>query len=85
MDNYMQKKRVHLSRIKIDNSDVEEKLRKALDILNWKKIVPSGATVTIKVNATHFEYLPGLTTRLVPQVYEMRIFALKGDKDHIHL
>jgi uncharacterized protein (DUF362 family) len=58
----MEKKLVHLSKIKIDNSDLEEKLRIALDKLQWKKIVPSGATVTIKVNATHFEYLPGLTT-----------------------
>ena len=57
-----QKPNVHLTRIKIDNSDIEEKLRKSLDKLNWKKIVPSGSTVTIKVNATHFKYIPGLTT-----------------------
>jgi uncharacterized protein (DUF362 family) len=58
----MMKSHVHLTRIKIDNSDLEPKLRMALDKLQWKKIVPEGATVTIKVNATHFEYLPGLTT-----------------------
>ena len=58
----MEKKRVHLSRLKLDNSDAEETLRKALDNLHWKKIVPQGAMVTIKVNATHFDYLPGLTT-----------------------
>jgi uncharacterized protein (DUF362 family) len=58
----MDKKQVHLTKIKIDNSDLEEKLNRSLEKLNWKKVVPSGSTVTIKVNATHFEYLPGLTT-----------------------
>jgi uncharacterized protein (DUF362 family) len=58
----MQKKHVHLSRLKLDNSDTEEVLQKALDKLNWKKIIPVDSTVTIKVNATHFVYLPGLTT-----------------------
>jgi uncharacterized protein (DUF362 family) len=58
----MQKKHVHLSRIKLDCSDCEEQLRMSLDKLNWKNIVKPGALVTIKANATHFEYLPGLTT-----------------------
>lgn len=58
----MENKRVHISRLKIDNSDTEEVLRKAMDKLHWKKIIPHGATVTVKVNATHFDYLPGLTT-----------------------
>ena len=58
----MDKKHVHLTRIKLDCSDCEEQLRSSLVKLNWKKIVKEGATVTIKVNATHFEYLPGLTT-----------------------
>ncbi len=58
----MDKKRVHLTRIKLDCSDCEDKLRKSLDRLNWKKYVKPGALVTVKVNATHFDYLPGLTT-----------------------
>ncbi len=58
----MKKCHVHLSRLKIDSSDAEEVMQNALDKLHWKKIVRPGATVTIKVNATHFDYLPGLTT-----------------------
>lgn len=58
----MEKKHVHLTRLKLDCSDCEEKLQISLDKLNWKKIVKPGATVTVKANATHFEYLPGLTT-----------------------
>jgi uncharacterized protein (DUF362 family) len=58
----MEEKHVHLARLKIDCSDLEDTLRQALTKLHWKNIVPTGSTVTIKVNATHFEYLPGLTT-----------------------
>ena len=58
----MVKHNVHLSRLNLDDNTADETVRKALDKLHWKKIVPTGATVTIKVNATHFDYLPGLTT-----------------------
>ncbi len=58
----MKNPHVHLTRIRIDCENCEEKLRSSLDKLNWKKIVKPGSMVTVKVNATHFEYLPGLTT-----------------------
>jgi uncharacterized protein (DUF362 family) len=56
----MTKSKVHLARL--DETEMSSSLREALDYFNWKKIVKPGAKVTIKVNATHFEYLPGLTT-----------------------
>jgi uncharacterized protein (DUF362 family) len=58
----IEKKNVHISRLKLDCSDCEEQLRSSLDKINWKSVVKSGSTVTVKVNATHFVYLPGLTT-----------------------
>ncbi len=49
--------RVHISRY----APVEENLRKSLEAIGWKDVVKEGDMVTIKVNATHFDYLPGLT------------------------
>ncbi|MEM3342456.1 MAG: DUF362 domain-containing protein [Thermoplasmata archaeon] len=44
-------------------------LEKVMDDIDWKKIVKPNSTVCVKVNGTHFEYLPGITTN--PQfVYE---------------
>jgi uncharacterized protein (DUF362 family) len=56
----MAKSKVYLTRLNDD--DMETSLRSALEAFNWKSIIKPGAKVTIKVNATHFEYLPGLTT-----------------------
>ena len=56
----MAKSKVHLSRLNDD--DMSSSLREALTAFKWKTIIKPGARVTIKVNATHFEYLPGLTT-----------------------
>lgn len=56
----MAKSKVHLSRLNDDG--LSSSLREALTAFKWKTIIKPGARVTIKVNATHFEYLPGLTT-----------------------
>ena len=77
----MVKNKVHLSRLKIDNSDTEEKLQNALEKLHWKKIVPSGATVTIKVNATHFDYLAGLTT--TPELVAAYVRILRNRAERV--
>jgi uncharacterized protein (DUF362 family) len=53
----VQKPIVHLEKI----TDLRETLDKALDAVNWKSIVKPGAKVVVKVNGTHFIYLPGLT------------------------
>jgi len=54
----MKHPRVDIRRI----GDLRETLKESLDALGWKRIVKPGAKVTIKVNGTHFTYLPGLTT-----------------------
>ena len=77
----MRKSRVHLTKIKIDSSDVEAKLRKSLDKLDWKTIVTNGATVTIKVNATHFDYLPGLTT--TPELVAAYVHILRDRAERV--
>lgn len=51
------REKVHLSRY----SPIEKNLESSLDSIGWKDIVSRGDTVTIKVNGTHFDYLPGLT------------------------
>jgi len=42
--------------------DIRTPLHKCLDEIGWKEIVKEGASITVKVNGTHYEYLPGLTT-----------------------
>ncbi len=42
--------------------EIRPTLIKCLEEVNWKGIVKEGARVTVKVNGTHYEYLPGLTT-----------------------
>ncbi len=56
----MAKSKVQLTRL--SDNDLASSMRESLERFKWKRIVKSGAKVTIKVNATHFEYLPGLTT-----------------------
>ena len=56
----MVKSKVHLSRLNED--DMASSLQSALEAFKWKTIIKNGAKVVVKVNATHFEYLPGLTT-----------------------
>jgi len=49
---------VHVEKI----DDLKDTLDSCLEAISWKKIVKPGSKVVIKVNGTHFTYLPGLTT-----------------------
>jgi uncharacterized protein (DUF362 family) len=46
---------------RITDADMEKQLKKSLDAIGLKDIVKKGNKVVIKVNATHFQYLPGIT------------------------
>ena len=61
--------KVHISRYR----PIKKNLKKSLEAVGWKDIVHKGDTVTIKVNATHFDYLPGLTVtpELVSEFVEL--------------
>ncbi len=55
----LEKARVDIRRI--DDNDMSSKLKKSLEAIRFKEIVKPGNKVVIKVNATHFHYLPGIT------------------------
>lgn len=46
---------------RITDDDMAVQLKKSLKAIGYEKIVRSGDKVVIKVNATHFHYLPGIT------------------------
>lgn len=60
---------------RIDDDNMKDQLRKSLDAIGFKDIVKPGYKVVIKVNATHFHYLPGIT--VTPQLVHDFVSILK--------
>ncbi len=69
--------RVHISRY----HPMKKNLARSLDAVGWRDIVHRGDTVTIKVNATHFDYLPGLT--VTPELVKEFIKLLLTRADRV--
>ena len=60
---------------------IRENLRSSLEAIGWKDIVHQGDMVTIKVNATHFDYLPGLT--VTPDLVSEFVKILRNRADRV--
>jgi len=69
--------KVHLSRYR----PMKKKLTESLKAIGWRDIVRPGDTVTIKVNATHFDYLPGLT--VTPELVSEFVKILRDRADRV--
>ncbi len=68
--------KVHISKY----SPLKKNLKKSLEAVGWKNIVQKGDTVTIKVNATHFDYLPGLTVTPELVTEFVRLLGNRADR-----
>lgn len=51
---------------RINDDTMADQLKKSLEAIGYDRIVKPGKKVVIKVNATHFHYLPGIT--VTPQL-----------------
>ena len=71
------KQKVHISRYR----PMKKNLAESLEAIGWKDIVRPGDTVTIKVNATHFDYLPGLT--VTPELVSEFVKILRNRADRV--
>ena len=60
---------------RITDETMKDELRTSLDAIGYKDIVKPGNRVVIKVNATHFYYLPGIT--VTPQLVHDFVSILK--------
>ena len=72
------KPRVDLQRL--DEKHMRKTLEKSLDAIGIAKIGKSGDKVLIKVNATHFHYLPGITVTPELVTHFVKILRDKGCK-----
>ncbi|MEA3558616.1 MAG: DUF362 domain-containing protein [Candidatus Thermoplasmatota archaeon] len=69
----MERPKVDIRRITDDT--MKKELQKSLDAIGYRDIVKPGHKVVIKVNATHFHYLPGIT--VTPQLVHDFVSILK--------
>jgi uncharacterized protein (DUF362 family) len=60
---------------RINDENMKHQLELSLDAIGYRDIVKSGNKVVIKVNATHFHYLPGIT--VTPQLVNDFVSILK--------
>lgn len=60
---------------RISDDSMKKQLKTSLDAIGFKDIVKPGNKVVIKVNATHFNYLPGIT--VTPQLVNDFVSILK--------
>ena len=72
-----ERERVNISRYE----PIEKNLKRSLEAIRWRDIVHEGDSVTIKVNATHFDYLPGLTVS--PDLVSEFVKILRNRADRV--
>jgi uncharacterized protein (DUF362 family) len=65
---------------KMDKDTIPEALSASLEAIGYDKIVKSGDLVVIKVNATHYYYLPGLTVNPDLVYHFVKLLKDKGCK-----
>jgi len=74
------KKKARVDIRRLDESDMRASLEESLNALGYKKIVKPGDKVLIKVNATHFHYLPGITVTPELVYHFVKVLKERGCK-----
>jgi uncharacterized protein (DUF362 family) len=73
-----EKERPRVDIRRINDENIEHQLRRSLDSIGFERIVRPKNKVVIKVNATHFHYLPGITVTPELVTHFVKILKERG-------